>query len=139
MQPFYYAQISERTNLPVAIISAGYASGVGREGINASTPAEQRRFLQRLFSDADNLGATVLIWLIARDLSYAAEPPEDLVATLGLQQMDGTPKEAWPEAVRRPYDPEAAERARFARIDAEAAGTATAGSAATAAAGVGGP
>ncbi|MDA0351473.1 MAG: hypothetical protein O3A10_04575 [Chloroflexi bacterium] len=142
VQPFYYAQISERTNLPVAIISAGYASGVGREGINASTPAEQRRFLQRLFSDADNLGATVLIWLIARDLSYAAEPPEDLVATLGLQQMDGTPKEAWPawlEAVRRPYDPEAAERARFARIDAEAAGTATAGSAATAAAGVGGP
>ena len=124
VEPFYYAQISERTELPIAFISAGYASGVGREGINASTPAEQRRFLQRLFQDADELGASLLIWLIARDLSYATAPPEDLVATLGLQQADGAPKEAWPawlEAARRPYDPVEAERARFARLEAEAA------------------
>lgn len=137
VQPFYYAQISERTNLPVAFVSAGYASGVGREGINASTPAEQRRFLQRLFSDADDLGASLLVWLLSRDLSYATEPPEDLVATLGLQAVDGTPKEAWPawlDAVRRPYDPVEAERARFARLEAAAND-----GDATPATGVGGP
>ena len=129
VQPFYYAQIGERTDLPIAFISAGYASGVGREGINASTPAEQRRFLQRLFEDADDLGASLLIWLISRDLAYATAPPEDLVATLGLQQSDGAPKEAWPawlEAARRPYDPIEAERARVARLEAEAAAQAEA-------------
>lgn len=123
VQPFYYDQISERTNLPVAFVSAGYASGVGREGFNTSTPAEQRRFLQRLFGDADELGASLLVWLLSRDLAYANDPPEDLVKTLGLQAVDGTPKEAWPawlEAVQRPYDPVEAERARFARIDAQA-------------------
>ena len=134
VEPSYYGQITERTELPIAFISAGYASGVGREGINASTPAEQRRFLQRLFGDADQLGASLLIWLISRDLAYATGPPEDLIATLGLQQADGAPKEAWPawlEAARRPYDPTEAERARVARLDAEAeaeaAGTASAG------------
>jgi hypothetical protein len=137
VQPFYYEQIAERTNLPIAFVSVGYASGVGREEINASTPAEQRRFLQRLFGDADRLGASVLIWLISRDLSYATEPPEDLVATLGLQAADGTPKEAWPAwlaASRRPYDPVEAERARFARIDDESEGPEG-----TPATGVGGP
>ena len=137
VQPFYYAQITEHTSLPVAFVSAGYASGVGREGFNTSTPAEQRRFLQRLFGDADSLGASLLVWLLSRDLAYATGPPEDLVKTLGLQEVDGTPKEAWPawlEAVRRPYDPVEAERARFTRIDA-AVGDASA----TPAPGVGGP
>lgn len=122
VQPFYYAQITEQTSLPVAFISAGYASGVGREGFNTSTPAEQRRFLQRLLGDADDLGASLLVWLLSRDLAYANDPPEDLVKTLGLQAVDGTPKEAWPawlEALQRPYDPVEAERARFSRIDAQ--------------------
>ena len=138
VQPFYYEQISERTSLPVAFVSVGYASGGGRDGFNASTPAEQRRFLQRLFGDADYLGASVLVWLLSRDLAYATEPPEDIIATLGLQNSDGAPKEAWPawlEAVRRPYDPEAAERARFARLEAESDD----GEAGPAATGVGGP
>jgi hypothetical protein len=122
VEPFYYEQIADQTSLPVAFISAGYASGVGRDGINASTPAEQRRFLQRLFNDADHLGASLLVWLISRDLSYATDPPEDLVATLGLQDASGAPKEAWPawlDAGRRPYDPEEAERARFTRLESE--------------------
>lgn len=123
VEPSYYEQIREQTNLPVAFISVGYASGVGREGINASTPAEQRRYLQRLFDDADRLGASLLIWFISRDLAYATAPPEDLVATLGLQASDGAPKEAWPawlEAERRPYDPLEAERARVAVLGAAA-------------------
>lgn len=137
VEPFYYEQIAEQTSLPVAFVSAGYASGVGREGINASTPAEQRRFLQRLFDDADHLGASLLVWLISRDLGYATEPPEDLVATLGLQDVSGAPKEAWPawlDALQRPYDPEEAERGRFARLEAEADNVGG-----TPATGVGGP
>jgi hypothetical protein len=121
--PLYYRQIRDYTDLPIAFVSTGYASGAGREGINASTPAEQRRYLQRLFEDADRLGSPLLIWLLARDLSYATGPPEDLVASLGLMDVDGAPKEAWPaweEAAARPYDPTEAEQARLTRIEAEA-------------------
>jgi len=123
VEPFYYRQIREHTDLPIAFVSTGYASGTGREGINASTPAEQRRYLQRLFDDADRLGSPLLIWLLARDLSYATGPPEDLVASLGLMEVDGSPKEAWPaweSAAVRPYNPTKAEQARLIRIEVEA-------------------
>ncbi len=129
VEPFYYRQIRDHTDLPIAVVSAGYASGTGREGINASTPAEQRRYLQRLFDDADRLGSPLLIWLLAQDLSYATGPPEDLVASLGLKEVGGRPKEAWPawlEAAARPYDPTEAEQARLTRIEAEAQASSTA-------------
>jgi len=122
IEQFYYRQIHEHTDLPVAFVSAGYASSPGREGINSSTPAEQRRYLQRLFESAGRLGSPLLIWLLAEDLSYATGPPEDLVANLGLMEVGGAPKEAWPawlEAVARPYDPPEAEQIRLNRIAAE--------------------
>ena len=123
VEPHYYQQILDHTELPVAFVSSGYASGTGREGINASTPAEQRRYLQRLLADADRLGAPLLIWLLAQDLSYATGPPEDLVANLGLMEVGGLPKESWPawlEAAARPYDPIEAEQNRLAQLEAEA-------------------
>jgi hypothetical protein len=128
VEPFYYRQISAHTDLPVAFVSAGYASTSGREGINSSTPAEQRRYLQRLFEDSDRLGVSLLIWLLVEDLSYAPGPPEDLVANLGLMEVGGVPKEAWPawlEAAARPYNPAEAEQARLRQIEA-AASSATA-------------
>lgn len=108
IEPSYYEQIRDHTRLPIAFISVGYASGAGREGINSATPAEQRRYLQRLLADADELEISLLIWLIARDLSYVTTSPESLAAELGLHQTDGTPKEAWDvwlKAYQRPYDP----------------------------------
>ena len=109
--PRYYSQIREHTSKPIAFVSAGYASAPGREGLNSSTPAEQRRFLQRLFRDADDLGATLVVWFVGRDPAFALEPPFDLLASIGLRTADDQPKEAWPtweQAVRRPYDPQAA-------------------------------
>jgi hypothetical protein len=117
IEPRYYTQIREHSDLPLAFASVGYSSAEGRDGMNSSTPAEQRRFLQRLLSDADALGVELLIWFAGRDLSFAATPPYDLLARIGLQEADGAPKEAWPaweEAARRPYDPPAAEVARIA-------------------------
>jgi len=107
IEPSYYEQIRDHTDLPIAFVSVGYASGAGREGINSTTPAEQRRYLQRLLEDADNLNISLLIWLIARDLSYLTTAPENLASELGLHQADGTPKEAWDawlKAYKRPYN-----------------------------------
>ena len=109
--PLYYRQIREHTELPVAFAAVGYASAPGREGLNSSTPAEQRRFLQRLLQDADELGAELLIWFAGRDPAFASSPPYDLLSSIGLRSATDVVKEAWlvwEAAARRPYDPAAA-------------------------------
>ena len=106
--PLYYSQILDHTELPIAFVSVGYASAEGREGLNSSTPAEQRRFLQRLFRDADELAVTLVVWFAGRDPAFASAPPYDLLASTGLRTADDEPKEAWPtweQAANRPYDP----------------------------------
>ncbi len=116
--PNYYAQIREQTQLPIAFVSAGFASGAGRDGVNSSTPAEQRRYLQRLLDDADALSSPLVVWFTLRDLSFATAAPFDLVANIGLRDTTDRPKEGWPvweAASNRPYDPAAAEVARQRR------------------------
>jgi len=104
----YYRQARSHTALPIAFASVGYASTPGRDGLNSSTASEQRRFLERLLQDADELAAPLLVWFAARDADYLSAPPNDLIASIGLRAVDGQAKEAWPlweEAARRPYDP----------------------------------
>lgn len=116
--PTYYTVLREQTGLPIAFLSAGYASGPGRDNLNSSTPAEQRRFLQRLFEDADALGSPLVVWFAARDLSFATAPPYDLLASLGLRDIGDRAKESWPlweAASNRPYNPAAAEVIRLKR------------------------
>ena len=125
--PTYYSSIKDQTKLPVAFMSAGYASGPGRDNLNSSTPAEQRRYLQRLFEDADALGSPLLIWFAERDLSFATAPPYDLLASLGLRDIGDKPKESWPlweAAANRYYDPAGAETLRLKRAAGQAPGAA---------------
>ncbi len=106
--PEYYRQVREHTNLPIAFAAVGFASTPSRDGVNSSTPAEQRRFLQRLLQDADELKSPLVVWFIARDPSYLTAPPYDLLASIGLREVSDRAKEAWPaweEAAKRPYDP----------------------------------
>ena len=121
--PNYYSALREQTALPIAFVGVGYASGPGRDNLNSSTPAEQRRFLQRLFEDADLLGSPLVVWFAERDLSFATAPPYDLLASLGLRDIGDRPKESWPvweATANRRYDPAAAEVIR-AKKAAEAA------------------
>ncbi len=106
--PLYYSQIRDQTALPVAFASTGYASTPGREGLNSSTAAEQRRFLQRLLADADALQSPLVVWYAGRDPAFAQEPPLDLLASIGLRTSADEPKEAWPaweQASNRPHEP----------------------------------
>ena len=105
--PDYYTQLAAHTERPIAFVSAGFASAPAREGLNSSTPAEQRRFLERLLVDAEALRSPLLIWFASRDLEFADSPPLDLLASIGLRTADGEPKEAWPaweDALARPLD-----------------------------------
>ena len=106
----YYRQIRDHTELPIAFAAVGYSSAAGREGLNSGTPAEQRRFLQRLLTDADQMGSPLLVWFAGLDPAFANAPPDDLLASVGLRESSGEPKEAWTvwlEAASRPYDPSA--------------------------------
>ena len=106
--PEYYRQVQQRTTLPVLFAATGYSSGPSREGVNSSTPPEQRRYVQRLFADADQLRSPLVVWLIGRDPTYLTAPPYDLFASIGLRDAEDRPKEAWQawtESVSRPYDP----------------------------------
>ncbi|MBM3139801.1 MAG: hypothetical protein FJZ92_06175 [Chloroflexi bacterium] len=126
--PLYYRQIREQTALPIAFAAVGYSSTQGRDGVNSSTPPEQRRFVQRLFEDADWLGVELLIWFAGRDLNFAIGPPHDLIAGIGLRDGQDQPKEAWPlwvEASRRPLDRLIAERNRQAALAGGGAATPT--------------
>ncbi len=106
--PGYYTDIAKQTKLPVAFLSAGFASAPGRENLNSSTPPEQRRYLQRLIEDADALASPFLIWYAGRDPGFAQSPPFDLLGSLGLRNAHDQAKEAWEAwetASNRPYDP----------------------------------
>ena len=108
--PLYYQQIRDHTSLSIAFASTGYSSAPGRDGVNSSTPAEQRRYLQRLLAEADQLASPLVIWLAGRDLAFATEPPFDLLASIGLRDTADQPKEAWTvwlRAAARPYNPAA--------------------------------
>jgi len=109
--PRYYDQIREYSSLPVLWLAVGYASTPGRDGLNGSTPPEQRRFLERLLVDVDRMRSEQLIWFIIDDLTFAKLPPQDLIASIGLRDSNAVPKEAWDiwvQASRRPIDPPAA-------------------------------
>jgi hypothetical protein len=112
LPPLYYRQIRDHTTLPIAFAAVGYASAPGRDGLNSSTPAEQRRFLQRLLSDADAIEAPFVVWFAGRDPAFATEPPLDLLASVGLRDAADRPKEAWTvwaETATRPYEPRSVE------------------------------
>ena len=106
--PGYYTDITKHTKLPVAFLSAGFASAPGRENLNSSTPPEQRRYLQRLIEDADALAAPFVVWYAGRDPGFAQSPPFDLLGSLGLRDAQDRAKEAWEAwetASNRPFDP----------------------------------
>ncbi len=101
----YYARAAERIEAPIAFLPAGFSSTPGRDGVNSSTEAEQRRFLTRLLVDAEALGAELVVWYLGRDPRYEVARPADLLASTGLRDAGDAPKEAWAiweEAAKRP-------------------------------------
>lgn len=103
--PDYYARAADRIEAPIAFLPAGFASTPGRDGVNSSTEAEQRRFLSRLLGDAEALSAELVVWYLGRDPRYEVARPADLLASTGLRDAWDAPKEAWAiweEAARRP-------------------------------------
>ena len=107
--PDYYRQLQQHTDLPIAFAATGFSSAPGPGGINSSTPPEQRRYLQRLFADAEAMQSPFVIWFASRDPEFVSEIAAlEPLGSIGLLDTGGEPKEAWPvwaEAAQRPYQP----------------------------------
>ena len=63
--PLYYSQIRDHASASNRLRLRRLLLGARPRGAHSSTPAEQRRFLQRLLRDADELGASLLVWFAA--------------------------------------------------------------------------
>lgn len=102
----YYQQLRTRTDKPLAVAEAGFASGPGIDGVNEGTEEDQRLFLQRLLAEADTLPLSFLVWFEGQDPVYATEAPFAYFQYMGLLRQDGMEKPAWSTwllAAQRPY------------------------------------
>ena len=112
LPPLYYRQSRDHTNLPIAFAAVGYASKQDPDGVHSSTPPEQRRYLQRLLSDADTLESPFVVWFAGRDPAFDDAAPLHLLSSVGLRDATDQPKEAWAvwaETASRPHEGSATE------------------------------
>ena len=100
----YYKQIVDNVELPISFLSTGFHVGEGMNEYQTTTATEQRRFLERLLQESQDLDAIVLTWLLARDSKIIPERYESLSSS-GLFDGENAPRPGWAvwtRASRRP-------------------------------------
>jgi hypothetical protein len=100
----YYKQILDEVELPISFLSTGFHVGEGMNEDQTTTVTEQRRFLERLLQESEDLDAIVLTWLVARDSEIIPERYGSL-ASSGLFDKENSPRPSWAvwtRASRRP-------------------------------------
>ena len=100
----YYKQIVDNVDLPVSFLSTGFHVGEGMNEYQATTVIEQRRFLERLFQESDNLDVILVTWLLAKDSAIIPSRYSGLSRS-GLFDLEDAPRPSWAvwgRASRRP-------------------------------------
>ena len=95
----YFSQLKTRYQKPLIFASIGWTSGPSPEG--GSLEGDQATFLRRAMSEAEELGALVVVWYLGRDVEDAPLPAFAPLATMGLIRADGRAKVSW--AIWRTY------------------------------------
>ena len=90
----YYSRL-ESFGKPLALVPSGYASQPGRDGVTFGTVRGQSQFLERILAEAESARWELVVWLSPDDPAFAADPPFDLVAHMGLRAAGGARKPAW--------------------------------------------
>lgn len=91
----YYRQLRNRWSGEILIAETGYPSAPveGREAVG--TEAEQRAYLERVLTEAEELGFTGVVWFAALDPAFATTGPAVAFRDIGLRKADGSNKAAW--------------------------------------------
>jgi len=100
----YYKQIAETVDLPILFLATGFHVGEGMNEDQTTTVTEQRRFLERLFQESDDLDVILVTWLLARDSLIIPERYISLSRS-GLFDLADAPRPGWAvwsRASRRP-------------------------------------
>jgi hypothetical protein len=97
----YYRVLKEHTDKPVAIFSAGWGSNSA--GLNDDS--SQVAFMYRVLAAAEELQSPFLIWFLARDPDVGPDDGLGSLATMGLYDASGQPKnvlKVWRSHLVRP-------------------------------------
>ncbi len=90
----YYSSIRQYTDAPLFVLQAGFHVGEGYADNQTTTLSEQRRYLERLFDEADDLGALLVSWYLLQD-SALFPYSYRVLGTTGLYDNFGEPKPSW--------------------------------------------
>ena len=100
----YYSSIGRYTDAPLFILQAGFHVGAGYSSTQTTTLSEQRRYIERLFDEADDLGAVLVSWFLIQDSDHFPHTYR-VLGTTGLYDISGDPKPSWAvwsRTMRRP-------------------------------------
>ena len=90
----YYSSTKLHTDLPLFVLQTGFHVGEGYSDQQMTTVSEQRRYLERLFDEADALDALLISWYLIQD-SDQFPPFYRALGTTGLYDISGDPKPSW--------------------------------------------
>ena len=100
----YYSSIKLHTDAPLFVLQTGFHVGEGYSDQQMTTVSEQRRYLERLFDEADSLHALLISWYLIQDSDQFPRSYRAL-GTTGLYDILGDPKPSWTvwsRIIRRP-------------------------------------
>ena len=95
LDPAYYSQLRQHFEGEILIAQAGYPSLPVESRAVIGTEPDQEAFVARLLDDAEGASYSFVLWIAARDPSFAQTGSSAVVRDTGLRKSDGSNKLAW--------------------------------------------
>jgi exo-beta-1,3-glucanase (GH17 family) len=105
----YYSQLTTRWDGEIIIAETAYPSAPVEGRVNVGTESDQTAYLNRLLTEANDLGFGAVFWFAALDPAFAGTGATSVFKDIGLRRADGSNKAAWAlweEWARRPVSGE---------------------------------
>lgn len=107
LRPDYYGQLRSKWDGEIVISETGYASAPVEGQISIGSEEDQKVFLERIISDAEEYDFAAVVWFAALDPAFASQGSAAVFRDIGLRRSDGSNKLAWSvweEWSRRPLE-----------------------------------
>lgn len=93
----YFSQLGQYFDGEILIAETGYPSAPVDGHPVVGSEEDQAAYLQRLLTEAEANGFSIVVWLAALDPAFAREGVAATFGNVGLRASDGSNKLAWPE------------------------------------------
>lgn len=95
IRPDYYSQLKKHFDGEIFISETGYASSPVDGQATVGTEEDQQAYVERLLSEAETNGLSMVVWYAALDPSFVASGSSSVFKDIGLRRSDGSNKLAW--------------------------------------------